>query len=312
MKTIFIAVIALLAFQCRPPGHKNPEKNIRKITGWTLEGKDTLIAVLIKYDSLGRKTLDAQPWYYCSTEFEYDPQGRVIIEDHMCGESSGNGVTTYSYTQRQRYSRFAGGAYEDEEKTTYNRKGLPVEKWGKHLRYKTESEPETAVFMQTHFSYYYDNKKRLICYTEASVSYEQEKNGPKSPERKENIYKYYSYTDFDSVISYIELDPLGRSECRYLREYDEKSHLCTREYRFRNDVVSRFGSPSPDNIGYQSTVYFYERNKLLRTEIREHCGKEEKITGITDFKNGLPESEVTYDCEGKMINEIKYKVEYWP
>ncbi|MFZ5553298.1 MAG: hypothetical protein ACOZCO_09300 [Bacteroidota bacterium] len=294
-------------------------KKVKKVTAWQ-QGEntgDTTIINIHEYNQKGQLITYSDPEGYCGINYTYDSIGRLASEDVMCGESSGNGLYTYSYEKGKHCIHFSGVMYDNIScEYTDNEGRITSSAW---LRLTMNEDYVNSIISDSSasaFNYLYDEKKRVVSRIERSVScywMEHRKEGKDFSCEKKTETTFYTYDDADSIITEIKTDQTGKITDRFVYRYDTLFHQKTETYNFETDFLTPWKASPEDAISWFShTVTDYCALKSKREErVYVFCREKtkeayEEVSQIHFYQSGKIYLSLFYDsCSGK-ITDIQY------
>lgn len=300
-------------------------KKVKKVTAWQ-QGEntgDTVIISIHEYNRQGQLIAYSDPEGYCGINYTYDSLGRLASEDVMCGESSGNGLYSYSYEKGKSCVHFLGAVYDDVSCEYTDSEGRVTSSVWTRLSMNEDyvnnivSDSSASVF-----SYVYDAKKRIISRIEKSVScylMGQRKEGKSFPCEEKTETTFYTYDDSDSTISEIKTDQTGKITDRFVYRYDNPYHLKTETYNFETDFLTPWKASPEGAVSWFShtvTDYFNPKNKR-EERVYVFCGEKikdayEELSQIHFYQSGKIYLSLFYNsCSGRLTKTQYYLFEFY-
>ncbi len=315
--SLCILLLASSSFSSESTLGDSIPKRVKTITGTAYDvgmGRE-VVAYLRRYDKKGNLTEEGDQRMYYSKTLTYDSLNRVTEMGFFCGESSGNGYSSYTYTDSSVCETFDGAVHFCETCDYFSKDGRLKNTREIFISEDFKGHKDTLWF-DVNYHQNFNSRGLLESQKICSTSVYSETRDSSVSEQ----INFYVYSDFDSIVSVTKLDKTGLIDQRIVYTYDPNTHKKTDEYIFTGDVAGDyFDTPLHRFIGhYSHAIFEYDENGLLKSkETRGYCKDltqqpQEKWIEFVQYKNGLLDESRLFDpCDGVCTEEIYYVYEFW-
>lgn len=230
-------------------------QRLKKITAWEkkIDERDSSISNIVVYSRKGYVLEDYIPGF-CGHSYKYDKKGRIISDDYTCGESSGNGVTTFHYSRNKTCSYQYASGFTNINCDSFNKEGKIIHRNTIHIDDYDFSDEDYTV-AKTFFSYSKGTCKKEEFIRNFSVFEKNGKITAKSDTTTNILITTSFYNEYDSLTDYVVFDK-GRNDTirSFSCSYDPVTRLKKEQIHF------------PGRVTKLRTVYSYLQGTNLLTE----------------------------------------------
>jgi hypothetical protein len=280
-----------------------------------------------KYDNRGNLIYSYQPDLYCTMEYSFDEQNRLMRSYQMCGESFWNGSMIYSYPAKNlvvvRSEEMVGGNYLRRD--TLNAENRIQASWSYWVQ-----EDKAGDSMITHIRHTYSPKGLLLRTHTQIITYN--KQNPKIPDSRTDDFEEFEYDTRDSLtVKYVYSDNPQQKRMVYQASYDSlsgkliesyeqpyaESGITRKEYSYdeqgRLHHLKNWYLPSEDAewMMTREVVYRYpnehERIEVWRSYYQNTFDSEE----VRTFQNDLLMRITVLDKQGQGQQLVIYEYSYY-
>lgn len=285
---------------------------------------ETEFSLILKeeYDKKGHLLLREQPKYYCTEQYEYDKEDRLITEDVMCGESNGNGITKYSYQKNKIVGLGEFGAYpfyvhEDSLDAT-GKKVL-------HRRWQNLLDEDSAYVVE---EFFYTKTHKISKQIEHSKWFRKDNSNWKFDFDKKTE-KTFFYTTFDSLEKVVFTDLLS-SKSMVLEKniYNKKQQLQEIIYAYESGeshkifVYDKTGKITFMKMESRKTAketwkldskteFFYKNSEIIKEITTSYYNGFLNSTITNNYEKGILQTSRETDKNAKEVEIIKYEYVYF-
>lgn len=289
---------------------------------------ETEFSVILKeeYDKKGHLLLREQPKYYCTEQYQYDKEERLIVQDIMCGESNGNGITKYSYQKNKIVGVGEFGAYpfyvhEDSLDAT-GKKIL-------HKRWQNLLDEDSAYVVE---NFFYTKTNKISKQIEYSKWFRKDGGNWKFDFDKKTE-KTFSYTAVDSLEKVVFTDLLSsksmiKSVVLEKNIYNKKQQLQEIIYAYESGeshkvfVYDKTGKITSMKMESRKTAketwkldskteFFYKDNLIIKEITTSYYNGSLNSTITNNYEKGILQTSRETDKNGKEVESIKYEYVYF-
>lgn len=281
-----------------------------------------------RYDKNGNVLYSHQPDLYCTMEYTYDAQNRLLSAYQMCGESFWNGKLIYSYPTPYLIvvsgEQMVGGRYLRRDSLNAQQKITASWSYWSSLDLTGDSTV-------THVRYTY-SPKGLLTRTHTHITTYSKEN-PRQPDSQTDDFEEFEYNNRDSLTAKYVYTGNNTAERRmvYQAQFDsltgkiiesfEQPHteggITRKEYTYdEKGRLSHFKNwylPSEDAAWEltREVLYRYpndaERVEVWRSYYQNTFDTEE----VRTFQNNLPMRITTLDAKGQGQQVVVYEYTYY-
>lgn len=270
------------------------------------------------YNRNGKLLLREQPKYYCTEQYEYDLLDRLTVEDVMCGESNGNGITKLFYdTPYKIIHRGDFGAYPTYlQEDSLNTQGLKTvsKKWRSSINDDS---------LYTEIRYTYKSSGKIISKKEFTQNYYRE-NDKWIADLKTHTEQKYVYETRDSLQKIIFTD-LATNQSGVLEDYmynakgmvEKVTYTYTSgasrkifSYNTKNQLVkAKLETLNPIKktwILESQTDFVYKNEELIQENINSYWQGNLRSIITNYYEKGLLVRGIETDNKHKVIEKTTY------
>jgi|GEM_PF-3113423 len=310
----------LLSSICLASQAQTTYKGIKQITVYTKEktDKSPQLEYDLYFDKQGNQTKYHHPTYYCTQEYTYNAQNKVTKRDIMCGESMGNGITTYKYTPKINTSEEVTGSYKRVITDSLDAQNLLI---SSNEVFTPEENPQEGYTTRTTFTY--NARKQLLS------SATQGKAGKQTKQYVYNKIDSLQFIirtidtkkdtllvqDFDRTTKKIASKkyPVSDRDAQegYYSEiyrYDEKGRF----YTITKNIKNATSCPNPKvPCAIELKEYVYKNDQLFQTTETFYTKGAMTSYTITLYGGGIEREKKIYNDKNEFTAHTTYKIQKW-